>query len=175
MQKNKHTNILDETIIEINETCEETVSRLMAQQGLCRTEDSQAIPLWFYCDKKGRISISNNARYTPNRIYSVKGKVITEDGTTKVKIQTLHNRSTVIMRIIDIISDFLVLGIYVLFLILKNPPLTIRDLIPIPIIAINTLRIFFHTNKEKNNKTTDIAIMKQEIINRVEAVKRWDD
>lgn len=177
MKKNFYTDIIDETVIELNENFEDTVSRLMAQQGVCRSTDSQDMGLVFYCDKKGRISIFNSAHRSDvsYRIYSVVGKVVSENGKTKVKIQTLHDRSTVIYRIITAVSYLILITIYIAFLFFNNSPITIRELIPIPIFIFLFFNVFFHSNKETKNKAADIEIMKQEIINRVEAVKRWND
>ena len=177
MKKNFYTDIIDETEIKLNENFEDTVSRLMAQNGVCRSTDSQDMELMFYCDKKGRISVFNSARRSDvaERIYYIAAEVIDDNGKTKVKIQTLHDRSTVTFRIISVVFYLILISVYIVFLFFNNSPVTIRELIPIPIFIFLLINIFFHTNKENKNKTDDIDIMKAEIINRVEAVKRWND
>lgn len=177
MKKNLFINIIDETVMEVNTSFAETVERLMSQQGSCHNADSQGINLIFYCNKKGKIHILNGSgrnNYS-DRIYKVEARVYEDDGKTKVKIQTLHDKTTVAYRIISYVFLLILICGYIIFSICtKNVP-NIKYLITLLLFPLLIVYGFILSHKEKRNKDNDIKIMKQEIINRVEAVKRWND
>lgn len=178
MKKRLFTEIIDETVIELDVDFEDTVERLIDQEGICRTTDSQDIPFIFDCDGKGRFSVFNAVGYRSDfaqRIYSVEGEVKSEDGKTKVYIYTLYDRSARWSRYFGAVLYLLFMVAYILFICFRTEPLQLFDFIFIAVYSLFIARIFFHTNKEKLNKTNDIEIMKSEIIRRVEAIKRWDD
>lgn len=60
-------------------------------------------------------------------------------------------------------------------LFLSGNPITIKFILIIIAIGLIFAVFNFATFKEVKNKDTDLEIMKNEIIKRVEAINRWDD
>ena len=68
--------VLDETVIEVNEPLKEVIKKLRAQQGSSRERDSDRNELGFFCTKKGKISVLNSNNGRPYaRIFYISGKV----------------------------------------------------------------------------------------------------
>ena len=61
--------IIDETTIEVQESFDVTVERLMQQQGICRVTDSYGRDLEFLCDKKGRVRVCHYSLRRERREY----------------------------------------------------------------------------------------------------------
>lgn len=179
MESNFYTKILDETILEVYEPIEETIDKLRAQAGKCRETDCYGQELEFICTKKGKIrvenlSAKNNHSETSSRIYYVCGEVVEENEKTKVKIYSVHDKSTVIFRHCTIAIHLIVFAVY-LFFVFSSQNISIKEIFGIFLFILLLLPINLLTVKEKQNKNTDLEIMKNEIIKRVEAIKRWDE
>lgn len=179
MKSNFYTEILDKTVLEVDELFEETIDKLQAQAGKCRETDCYGNELEFICTKKGKIRVENlNAKNSrsekASRIYYVCAEVVEENQKTKVEIYSVHDKSTVFFRHFTIALHLIVFAVYLLF-IFSDKNILIKELLGIFLFILMLLPINLLTVKEKQNKNADLEIMKNEIIKRVEAIKRWDE
>ncbi len=178
MKSNLFIKIIDETTLELDESLKTTIGRLMAQSGKCRETDKEGDSLFFDCTEKGKLIVKHfkyNNITSEKQIYYVRGEVFEENGKTKVAIYTVHDRTTVFFRWIEILLCVLMFVAHFLVLSIAEVPFE-KQFLVLPTILIGT--IVFHLYRTKNEKTYmphNIDVMKNEIIKRVEAVKRWND
>ncbi len=171
--------IIDETTIEVQESFDVTVERLMQQQGICRVTDSYGRDLEFLCNKKGRVRVCHYSlrreRREYNRIYCVVGQVITEDNKTKVKIYSVHNRGYIVASIITIILNVLFVPLYILAISTSYYTPSKKDILIAILLILAPVYSMHLISEEKGNKYHNLEIMKNEIIKRVKAVDKWYD
>lgn len=181
MKSTIFTKVIDKTTLEVNESFKDTIDKLRAQQGVCRETDTEGNKLEFSCSKRGKLMVSNTREYgsssrsANNRMYYVYGKVIRDDEKTKVAIYTVHDRTVIYSRYFSIIFDFLYLIFTVIMLFLYKAAIKEIILMFLAVVTLSIFPIVFSSRLEQKYKEKDIEIMKNEIIKRVEAIKRWDD
>jgi len=169
------TEVLDETVIEVNEPKEELIKKLRAQRGSCRERDSDRNELGFFCNKKGEIMVQNSNNGKPDaRTFYITGKVCEQDGKTVVKFYSVRSRSTPLFIIVLAIWGILIGAYYAAKIIMEY------DFVPSDFYLIAPPILFFFVflaplKKARKYKDADLEIMKQIVINRIEAAKRWDD
>lgn len=178
MKSNLFVKVLDETTLELDESLKTTIGRLMAQSGKCRETDKEGDSLFFDCTEKGRLIVKpigygRSAHSDP--IYFVRGEVFEENGKTKVSIYTVHDRTAVFFRWIEILLCVLAIVAHFLVLSIAEVPFE-KQFLVLPTILIGTIVfLLYRIKNEKTYMPHNIDIMKNEIIKRVEAVKRWND
>ena len=186
MKSNIFKDVLEETVLEVNESKEETIEKLRLQMGFCSSQDSDDDHLYFWCTKKGKLGFFTqpNRNSRPNayfyyynmdsRIYSVRGKVLSENGKTVVKLYSVYSRLNSVIRAIDIITTLLALIVFFVIKGATGQEIPMGDLLKLGgalfLAGVGT----FVLTSEKRNKKSDLDIMKQEVINRVEAINHWD-
>lgn len=178
MKNSCFAKILDKTVIESSENLQVTIDRLRMQQGPCRDLDNRDFLLDFICTKKGKIHIDDaGSRHLNNysRIYSVRGEVFSEDGKAKVAIYTVYNRLAALYRASTIIDLVLILAVSILGVCLTDLPLIATIGGPLLLGGVVIVSFLMRAAKEHQQRDSDTEIMKNEIIRRVEAIKRWDD
>lgn len=177
--------ILDRVSIPLDTDFDETVRRLTAQNGDCRSRDSKREELEFYCNPKGRMWVYEHRGrgwcFSPQvsdnewgRKYYVRGEVRAEGNKSSVTVYTVCNRSTVWLRWISVIGDLALLATYILFLCLGDTPPNAAQLLPLAGLTALLIPLIVRGVKEEQNKDADIEVMKTEILNRIQAVKLWD-
>lgn len=171
--------IIDKIEIEVKANYDITIERLKAQQGICRETDSRQIPLEFLCHDDGRVCVCNYSRYRRrrdyNRLYSVIGEVISEEGKTKVIIYSLYSRINFILSIIAAVLFLPSILIHVLFAYTADAAPSAKTLYAIAFGIVSIVLFPWNRTKQIKNKNSDLEIMKNEIIKRVKAVDKWDD
>lgn len=169
------TEVLDETVIEVNEPKEELIKNLRAQRGSCRERDSDRNELGFFCNKKGEIMVQNSNNGKPDaRMFYITGKVCEQDGKTVVKFYSVRSRSTPIFIIVLAIWAILIGAYYAAKIVMEY------DFVTSDFYLIAPPILFFFvflapSKKARKYKDADLEIMKSIVINRIEAAKRWDD
>ncbi len=169
--------VLDETVVELDVKYQDVIERLRAQQGYCRNVDGQDRRLEFVCTDKGHFWVDNlrTNRSENERAYRVVGEVLNDNGNGKVVIYTVHDRAAAPYRWAHI-SILLVCGLvyFALLLIAKIPFAVEQLLVPLALGGLVVLEAT-RTKKEQQYRAADIDVMKAEVLNRLEAVKRWND
>ncbi len=177
MKRSKYKQILDETSITLKESRNVVIDRLIQQNGSCRSNDTYGGYLCFRCDKNGRFRVddSGNSRYSDRyRTHYVEGEVLEENGKTVVKIYSVHSKMLKIVRYVTtIIAAIYCICAFILMSYLDSGISTKLVVAVLPVAFVYFI-VFSRMNKESKNKSVDFEIMKQEVINRVEAVKLWD-
>ena len=179
MKSNCFYTVLDETTLEIDVSLKDTISRLRSQQGECHESDSEGRDFSFYCDKSGKFMMCDfiNSRGIPNnnRAYYVRGEVFREGEKTKITYGTVHDRSdNFLVRWLPVVLwiPFLILSVAIqIFNRAPVPEYMFGSLVSVAAIVI----VFPRTKNIKVCNTSDMELMKKEILERVEAVKRWND
>ncbi len=174
MKSTKAKEILEETSLTLKESRADVISKLMQMQGCCRNEDSQKETLFFSCYKDGTFYVNTNYRRRENKTYYIQGEVVEENGKTIIKIYSVHEKTNVVFRFITLAFILLcIIGIILLYF--YADILLAKELFASIATFAVVLIIFLYKGKnEVKNKNVDFDIMKQEVINRVEAVKNWD-
>lgn len=174
--------ILDTTEIEINESVETTIERLLALQGTCRDEDSSQHPLEFICSKKGKFSVNSRCQSlnSDSNIYSyktyfIKGKVVNQNNKTKILIHTVKDNTVKFFKGFYAIANFFLLLVFIISQIYRKELFSWASVISTISLAIAIFLCFHQNENDEYYKHSDIEIMKSEVIRRVEAVKRWND
>ncbi|HIZ17407.1 MAG TPA: hypothetical protein H9675_07590 [Firmicutes bacterium] len=181
--------IIDELTMEVDESYQETINKLRQQNGKCAVTDSNQRNLMFYCTKKGKMGIIETDYFghrrfyidhlwlseLRSRTYYVTGKVLTENGKTVVKIYSFYSRAFLSNRIFGILLNVVFIVFLFAILFLSGNPITVKDILIIIALGLIFSVFDFAIFKELKNKETDLEIMKNEIIKRVNAIKRWDD
>lgn len=154
----------------------------MAQNGICFETVSDAMPLEFICDKKGRFWITHlRTRYADispkgsSLTYYVMGEFVEEDGKVKAKLYSIYDKSTYFIRRIAIILDALITPIYLAVLFATHNFNVVSVLL---IVLVNILLIMYaemSLNKSRANKEEDLEKMKDEVISRINAIDKWND
>lgn len=183
MKFSKSTEIIDKQIIEVRETREKTIERLIEQRGRCRESDSQGTPLGFTCTEDGELAVYNAvSRRSCNRdrMYSVRGEVFSENGKTKVAIYTVHRRPARWGKWVTLFAALIIWGWYILQALFSPPEadtsVLTRYILVGSLVTVGIIIAAFSTNKkEEQFRAQDIEIMKNEVIRRIEAVERWDE
>lgn len=167
--------VLDETVIEVKGPIKEVIKKLRAQRGSSRERDSDRNELGFFCTKKGKIMVLNSNNGRPNaRTFYITGKVCEQDGKTVVKFYSVKNRETAFVIIMYALLVILV-GAYFVAKTVSEYEIVPSDLLLIVPIVVLALTLFVPIKKAHKHKEADLEIMKQIVINRIEAIKRWDD
>ena len=78
-------------------------------------------------------------------------------------------------RIFGILLNVVFIVFLFAILFLSGNPITVKDILIIIALGLIFSVFDFAIFKELKNKETDLEIMKNEIIKRVNAIKRWDD
>lgn len=132
--------IIDEITIEVDESYQETISKLRQQNGKCSVTDSNQQNLMFYCSKKGKMGIVNADyfgrrhvyidRFCLNelraRTYYVMGKVLNENNKTVVKIYSVYSRAAISNLIFEIVFEAIFIAFCFIMLFLSGNPITIK-------------------------------------------------
>lgn len=176
--------ILEETTVETGVSFNDTLFRLRAQRGICRSEHSSGERYVFVCNKKGKFFVANSTedinndisdrRYQHGNPY-VCGKIISEEGKTKVKVYCVYNKILAFL----LCSTLIFTIIYALFIIFLLPSISasfsLKELLLLMLapaaVIISDVR-YFNTQK---NSSYDLEKMKSEVMARIDAVKRWED
>lgn len=167
--------ILDETTIESSVGVAETIEKLREQQGPCSDEDSFGIRKYFSCTKKGVIRFTDSSGNYGSDLYFVEGRVLEQDGKTVVKIYSLKSRTEKFdFWYKTIVSALFTIAIVVNAIITKQLFTEATAFLLATWFLLIATAVSGMLRREKN-KEFDIEVMKNEIIERVEAIKRWDE
>lgn len=178
MRLNLFRRILDETVVEVNGSVPQTITRLCAQNGSCRQLDTYGNTMWFNCTKKGKMTVfcgDESSDLCPPlvdlRPYSVVGRVVAENGKTLVKIHTIYSRVRAALQWLFVL--LMVILFPLRFLLNGSSAATVAASV---VLALVMLLIFLATGaSEPISITVDQERAKEAILNRVEALEHWDD
>ena len=167
--------ILEEITIESSVGYNETIEKLRLQQGPCSDENSFGVRVWFSCSKKGVIHFTNSSGKYGYSIYSVEGRVIEQNGKTYVKIYSTKNRFEKFDRWLSVILGVLLVLFAVAQTLLDQTIFQIENVLLLALWIFSIATTIHNTRHSEKNKEFDLDVYKNEIIERVEAIKRWDD
>ena len=167
--------ILEEITVKSCADFSETIAKLQAQQGPCSDPDSYGNRKWFTCSKKGVIRFTNAARDYGGSIYFVEGRVEEQDGETVVKIYSLKSNFEKYHRWFEIILNVVVICAMTVISIKMRTPFTTQNGVLLVLWALSTAITIHNTRQSEKHKDYNLNVMKNEIIERVEAIKRWDE
>ena len=173
MRSTLFNKILDETTVEVDLPRGLVIERLYQLQGPCTVSDSAGDRLQFFCEKSGRFSFGNIPTRSTHRAALpryVAGEVLEKNGKTVVKIHTVQHRGGGVALAVVLGLDLILLLLYLLFdFSVKTAPLI---LFLFGSLIVPTL--LSYQNKQTGT-AIDTELMKKEVTNRIEAVKRWDE
>lgn len=167
--------ILEETTVESSVGFDETIAKLRLQQGPCSDEDSIGVRKWFSCTKKGVVRFTISSGDYGYGIYSVEGRVVEQNGKTLVKIYCLKSRYQKWDRIASIITGILLIVFITIQAIKEHVIFQKETLVLLLVWIFSVASTIYNTKRLEKNKNFDFEVFKNEIIERVEAIKRWDD
>ena len=163
------TKYTEEATIEVNASLQDTIDRLVQQEGVCRERFCNKGQLFFTCSEKGDISLNAGGS-----LYVI-GKVLCENGKTVVKIYSVRSKAYLINHFVSIGLELLLLAAYLAVKLRYGEPVDIKEIILLLLIIISVPFFCFSLKKRNESKEADTEKMVLEITRRVEAIERWDD
>lgn len=167
--------VLDETVIEVNDTVKGTIEKFRQMCGNSYEQDCNEVTLEFSCSKKGIITVSNPAsRHDFGRSVFVVGEVAKHNEKTVVKMYSIYSRFTAVSKAIKTILLISLMPIYFLVSYLQFGEITPKALY---VFLLGLPFLFLDFNQDRNeviHKTEDLEKMKQMVIKRADAVNNWD-
>ena len=165
MKSNIFTKIVDETVVEVETSWQDTVNRLREQ---CHHIYS------VYCTRSGKITASQHlGRHHYGRYY-LRGRVVFENGKTKVRLYTVLDRWILFFSYVDIVITLIACPILLPILYIEHGRLGFAGtLIALAFIAVGVYGAYREHYLNKNTKE-DIEPLKQDLIQRIKAVDLWD-
>ena len=168
----------DETVVEVKLPCHILIDRLQNLQGGSSETDCVGGRLLFFCSKKGCFSVESwSGRRSVNNLYRpyyIAGEVLTENDKTVVRFYTVHRRFSRVKFFVAAIVLALLMVLYA-FVTIPSKSLFVPLAIGIVGAAVSTIILSSSFRKIEKNGVADIEKMKQEVLNRLEAAKRWED
>lgn len=152
----------------------DAIDKLMQMQGICREQISGENAIQFYCQKNGKIIITNppsrHVEYSNSTVLFA--NVIEKKGKTHVTYYIAFSKSNNVIKLIFLLIDLLIAAISIVFVVLSK---TQMYYLPILILALPLFGFkFFFGAEEENNSIIDSEILIKELEKRVEAVNLWD-
>ncbi|MBE6757559.1 MAG: hypothetical protein E7552_03280 [Ruminococcaceae bacterium] len=159
---------------EILTTRVDAINKFMQLQGVCRGEISGQNAIEFYCQKNGKITITNppTRRAENDNSTNLFAEILEEDGKTYVSYYTAFSKSSNVLKIILLVT-YLLIAIFAVAVTIIGRGETYY----LPILVLG-LALFgtklFAGAKEEKNFPKDSEILINELEKRVEAVNLWD-
>lgn len=163
----------DETAVELALPRHTVIQRLQQLQGPCSVSDSNEDRLEFTCSAKGHFWIDNvptRSRHQAILPYYVAGEVVEENGKTVVTFRAVRRRGSKAVLAVMLVADLLLILSCFLFSLTKRAMLLLAFLM-----GSLTVSSVLSFGKKESHCATDTELMKQEVLNRIEAVKRWEE
>lgn len=161
---------INEGKLEIFTTMQDAIDKFIELEGICRQDISGDNATYFYCSKKGRITISNPPRRSvSDNSTKLHGQIFEENGKTYVSYHTDFDKQNNVTKLVMTLI-YVVFGIYCLINIHK-PMYSLLMVICIAGFVYDVITIL----KEKRNSADDSKILVKELENKVDAVNRWDE
>ena len=150
------------------------LERLMEQSGVCRDEDSNGLHIEFRCFKDGTFWVNDTNRKR-DRQFLLQGEVLSENGKTKIKVDSVNDKSAFAFSVFG----YVFLGVVVLagvVHILVFEPNFDALLLSKYVLALVVCGILIGMSfKEKVSIPVDEKIMLNEIERRINGVIKWND
>lgn len=164
----------DRQVFDLNCGYKEAISRLCQMNGTGRINHSMGHPLEFYCNRRGKFYVDmgyGNGRKNSS-VYMVQGRVFLENNQTKAEIySTRFNKGYFAFAIGLSTVEFLLF----LFMFTFTKFNSIKaGFICLVLAAANFLLPLFRLGTEETGQDYDLVNMRQEAVNRINAVNLWD-
>lgn len=165
---------LSQGMYEIFTTKADAIDKLMQMQGICREEISGENLIEFYCQKNGKIVITNppTRRVENDNSTNLFAEIIEQNGKTYVSYYTTYSKSSNIFKLI-FLAIYLFMAVFAIALTIIGKEKTFY----LPILALALvffgIKLFAGTKEEKNSPK-DSEILIKELKKRVEAVNLWE-
>lgn len=183
MKSNIFIKVLDETTIEVDVNYNDMLYRLRCLQGWCRDIDGIGrVNLTFLCNRWGRMRVDNIPNRNKSdaddifvRSYYVKGRVINKNGKTVIKIYSVHNRLREFSSYFVFLLTLLILAVFGVLKLYTMQPFSYREIILAGLLLLTSLIPIFITTHEDDNYVEILEKLKNEMLKRIEAARRWND
>lgn len=166
----------DEVVLEVNDTYQGTINKLRAQQGICSEEAGDGDKLIFQCTKKGKFWIDANldGRYesmSDYRPYYVEGRVLEKDGKTIVEICSVFDKSNLFYQYFKLATWVISLVAGIILGIAGEMFFSTSTII---LFALSAALLISYLFGGSEYRSSDLNLMREQAIRRVEAIERWD-
>lgn len=167
----------DEVILEVNDSYQGTINKLQAQQGICSEEAGDGDKLVFRCSKKGKFRIdadldSRNSTISDYRPYYVEGRVLEKDGKTIVEICSVFDKSNLFYQYFQLVSLLISLVAGIILGLASESFFSTSTII---LLAFSGAMLISFLLSGSEQRTSDLNLMREQAIRRVEAIERWDE
>ena len=160
---------INEGKLEIFTDMQDAIDKFLELEGICREHISGDNCIYFYCSKKGKITLTNPPRRSVNdNSTRLHGQIFEENGKTHVSYHTDFDKSNNVLKLV-MTMIYLVFGIYCLINI-RKPMYSLLMVVSIAGFVYDIITII----KEKRNSNDDSKILIKELENKVDAVNNWD-
>ncbi len=166
---------ISEGRFEVFTTKADAIDKFQRLQGGCRGKIHGEKDIWFYCSRKGKITISNppTRHIEHHNSTDLLAEIIEQDGKTYVTYYTAFSKTTNVMKIISIIVCAALAGTSVALSIANQENRLAFFLFPVLALGFFIAQLVAGVKEEKCS-SEDSEIMVYELEKRVEAVNLWD-
>lgn len=160
--------------LQICATKADAIDKFMQMQGLCREGINDYQRIEFYCNKKGKITVTNPPSKHIEHTYSTAlyGEVIEQDGKTYVAYYTVYSHYNNVLKIISLVM-LTAMSVFAIVSAFADAGKKTPYILFVLCCALFVFQLI-NTIKEKKNAPKDSKIMVDELEKRVEAVNLWD-
>lgn len=173
MKKRRPLWTINETHVELDERYDVVIKRLMAQNGLCRDTIGTEHELGFYCEKNGRFYISRK-----DFPYHLQGRCVANGAKTDISMYICYDKSHRFLSALSIvICIFYLIGAAFISFFDGNPiiPIILGVILGAVVFTIELVRIKSLKPPAPEQLPDIVFVMKDEVLKRIDAIKRWDE
>ena len=159
---------------EVFTTKEDAIDKFMQMQGICREKISGDNLIEFYCQKNGKIIITNppTKHIENDNSTNLFAEISEQDGKTYISYYTAFSKSSNVSKMI-FISIYLLMAVFaIVFTIISKAEIYYLPILICSLIFFG-IKLFASTKEEKASPA-DSEILIKELEKRVEAVNKWD-
>ena len=159
---------------ELNIERDIVLERLIAQNGVCRDEDSNGLPIEFRCFKDGTFWVNDTNRKR-NRQFLLQGELLSENGKTKIKVDSVKDKSVFAFSVFGYVFLGVVILAGVVHILVFEPNFDALLLSKYGLALVVCGALIGMSFKEKASIPVDEKVMLNEIERRINGVIRWND
>ncbi len=152
----------------------DAIDKFMQMQGLCREEINGYQRIEFYCNKKGKIAVTNPPSRHVEKTYSTAlyGEVIERDGKTYVSYYTVYSHYNNVLKVISLVI-LIAMAVLAIVAAVADSGQKAPYFILVLCCAFFVFQLI-NALREKKNAPRDSEIMIKELEKKVEAINLWD-
>lgn len=167
--------VLYEKTFEINDSVEGAIQKLRQLDEMGELVEN--IRLVFYCNKRGKITVTNYNKigasgFADTNNVDIKGKIVCENGKTVLKAYAIYYKW--LMPLVLLVSGLCFAFLIAVFSMII-PNIKLSDFILFPIVAFLVFSVpIISISAKQNKRVIFLEKMEEEITRRIKIINLWD-